>query len=622
MDRDRWGRIEDVFHRALAARDEERARLLGELCAGDADLRREVSLLLAGALDAGASIRGILAVEATTIAVDTSAPAVGRRLGPYRLRALLGEGGMGAVYLADRDDAQFAKQVAIKILPHAIGSPQAVARFRDERQILAALDHRNIVRLLDGGSTDDGLPYLVMEHIEGQPITAFARKHALSVRDRIQLVRDVCTAIQYAHQNLIIHRDVKPSNILVDKAGTPKLVDFGIAKLLAPLPSFEREARTRTGHTPFTPEYASPEQARGEAVSTATDVYSVGAVLYELVTDQPPFRAIGDLVETIRIICDVDPVRPSLAAPPERHREIAGDLDNIIFKALHKEPGRRYGTIEQLSDDLRRFLCGMPVNARVATLGYRARKFAGRHKAAVLATLFIMVALLAGTVISVRQARLAEDAATSALVAKTRAEIEKERAETETAHALAETARARNAEHRVQEQLEQIKVEAARRREAEDRVSDALNVSAESKDKLKLVLLRMGMEKQLVEQGARKAREAEARAEAETARARIAADRARSAESQVEAHLERLKAEEARRKEAETKREEAETKREEAERWVAEARREQLRAVAACEKKRSPEPGPEGTRRAEEALSATSPLTIRQIRQFYGIGEP
>ncbi len=603
MIQDRWHRIEEIFHRVLAAADADRGRLLDEACAGDPDLHREISSLLEGAPEAGASIRDVLAAEAESLATCARETAVGHRLGPYRLRALLGEGGMGAVYLAERDDAQFSKQVAIKILPHALGSPDAIARFRDERQILAALEHRNIVRLLDGGSTDDGLPYLVMEHIEGLPITAFARKHALSIRARVRLVRDVCAAIQYAHQNLIIHRDIKPSNILVDESGTPKLVEFGIAKMLTPRSSFEREARTRTGHAPFTPEYASPEQARGEAVSTATDVYSVGAMLYELVTDRPPHGTTSDLLESIRVICNVEPVRPSLAAPPEWRRELAGDLDNIILKALHKEPERRYGTIEQLFDDLGRFLDGRPVNARVATLGYRARKFAGRHKATVLTTTLVIIALVTSTVISLRQAARADAQARRAEVAAAIALAEKKRAEAETARAQTETDRARKAERQIQAQLEQLTAEKARREEAEHRASRQSEIVVVSKSETR--------------RESRKAREAEQRAETATARARTEADRAGKAERRVEVLFEQLTAEAARRKEAEKQRKAEVSRREEAEkqRKAEMARREEVERLLAIilTKVRRAEQESMETRQTAQAECTDEPLYIRQV---------
>jgi len=515
---ERWRRIEDLFERALAVPDAERARWLDDACGGDAELRHEVASLLASSADAGPSIRDVIGAEAGRVTTEVGAIAVGRRLGPYRLRALLGEGGMGAVYLADRDDAEFAKQVAIKVLPHALGSPHAIARFRDERQILAALDHRNIVRLLDGGRTDDELPYLVMEHIEGVPITAYARDRELAIRARIELVRDVCAALQYAHQNLIIHRDIKPSNILVDAAGTPKLLDFGIAKLVAPVSSFEREAKTRTGHAMFTPEYASPEQARGEAVTTATDVYSMGAVLYELVTGRPPHRVSGgSVLDSVRAICEVEPERPSVAAPPERRRELAGDLDNIILKALAKEPARRYASIEQLADDLQRFLDGLPVHARIATVGYRVRKFTGRNKAAVIAAALVAAALVAATVISIGQARRADDQARRADQAAAAANAEKTRALAEATRAQTEATRARTAELQVQTQLDQITAAQAGRQAAESRAQLKTDEAEMTREQLRDALGKAQQETRIAEEESSRAREAERRAEAAAA---------------------------------------------------------------------------------------------------------
>jgi eukaryotic-like serine/threonine-protein kinase len=318
MSAQRWQLIEALFERAIELPDAERDAFLADRCAEDPALGREVRELIATAQAPGRSLRAAVVAEAQALAGAGDAPQVGRRIGPFRLLELIGEGGMGAVYLARRDDAQFHHRVAIKILPHALGSPQAIARFRDERQILAALEHPNIVRLLDGGNTEDGLPYLVMEHIVGATITRYAQDHQLSVRARLALARRVCAGLQYAHQNLVVHRDIKPSNILVDADGTPKILDFGIAKMLAPDAGFEREARTRTGAAMFTPEYASPEQARGDAVSTATDVYSLGAVVYELVTGQPPHRTTGSALDSLRLICEVDPPRPSAAAPRPR----------------------------------------------------------------------------------------------------------------------------------------------------------------------------------------------------------------------------------------------------------------------------------------------------------------
>ena len=514
MDPARWQQIESVFEQALELPADTREAWLAEACTGDPALRDEVAALLASTEDAGAALRSAVASEARLLAADGVTAQVGRRIGPFRLVALLGEGGMGAVYLAERDDAQFAQRVAVKILAHAVGSPQAIARFRDERQIRAGLEHPHIVRLLDGGSTEDGLPYLAMEHIEGTAITRYARSHALSVRARVELIRGVCAALQYAHQNLVVHRDIKPSNILVDIGGVPKVLDFGIAKLLSPVAGFEREAHTRTGLAMFTPEYASPEQARGDAVSTATDVYSVGAVLYELVSEQPAHRTTGSALEILRVICEVDPPKPSAVAPAERRAELAVDLDNIILKALHKEPARRYASMAQLSDDLGRYLDGLPVLARTATMGYRARKFVRRNKAVVLATALVMATLVAATVVSLRQAQRADEQA--------------ERAEAEKAHALdaagrarVETERARTAEAKVQAQLDQLNAAQSARARAEADAREKGTQVELSRDQLQAALAKARQEKQLAEQESAKAHAAELRAQ-DAARAETA----------------------------------------------------------------------------------------------------
>jgi eukaryotic-like serine/threonine-protein kinase len=507
MDQARWQRIEGLFEQALELPEGERRGFVEAACGGDGELQREVSELLASAPTAEGSLRQPIAAAAQTLAADSVMAQVGRRIGAFRLVRLLGEGGMGAVYLGERDDEEFNQRVAVKLLSHAVSSPQAVARFRDERQILAALEHPNIVRLLDGGSTHDGLPYLVMEHIEGTTLTRYAGQRDLSVRARVMLVRQVCAALQYAHQNLVVHRDVKPSNILVDQEGTPKVLDFGIAKLLAPSAELALEARTRTGFAIFTPEYGSPEQARGEAVSTATDVYSTGAVLYELMTGRSPHRTTGSQLEAMRAICEVEPARPSACAPPDRRGELAGDLDNIILKALHKEPARRYASMEQLSGDLGRWLDGLPVQARTATFGYRARKFARRNKVLVAAAMMVTVALLAATGVSLRQASRADEQAA-------RAEVERGKALESARRASTEAERARSAEARVQAQLDELRAsqEARGKAEAEAR---AKGTEAElSREQLQVALEQARREKAVAEQESQRAREAEGRAQA------------------------------------------------------------------------------------------------------------
>jgi WD40 repeat protein len=391
MNVERWHRIEALFVEAMELPDAERASFVDNACADDAEIHGELKALLENDPACSTSLHASIATEVESLARDAAEAQLDSKIGPYRLIKLLGRGGMGAVYLAERDDAQFRQRVAIKMLSYGVGSPEATTRLRDERQILAALEHPNIVRLLDGGSTEDGLPYLVMEYIEGTSLTTYAEDHALSVRARVELIRRVCAALQYAHQNLVVHRDIKPGNVLVDAAGEPKILDFGIAKLLAPDVSFGRESRTLTGFPLFTPEYASPEQASGGAVSTMTDVYSVGAVLYELVTGRPPHSTTDNALENLRLICLVDPPRPSAAGPAARRRELAGDLDNIILKALHKESSRRYATMEQLADDLGRWLDGRPVAARPSTIAYRARKFIRRNKVLVIAASLVVV---------------------------------------------------------------------------------------------------------------------------------------------------------------------------------------------------------------------------------------
>ena len=509
MDKDRWHRIESLFDQALALADEERDPFLRRACADAPDLLGEVQALIASARDTGGTLRRAVAAEAGQLAPDPASAMVGRRIGRFRLVQLIGEGGMGTVYLAERETGEFAHSVAIKLLPRAMASPLAVARLRDERRILAALKHPGIVRLLDGGSTEDQQPYLVMEYVEGTAITTYARAHQLTVPACVALIRKVCTAMQYAHQNMVVHRDLKPGNILVDAEGEPKILDFGIAKLLAPIPGLDRESRTHTGSALFTPQYASPEQARGEDISTATDVYALGAVLYELVTGRPPHLATGSALDMLRTICERDPELPSAVAPPDHRRVLEGDLDNILLKALHKEPGRRYPSMEHFFEDLGRFLGGLPVSARTATLGYRARKFIRRHQAAVLAAGLMLTVLVSATAVSLWQARRADDEAELAQVARAHAVEAAERASQE-------ALRAREAEARVQRQLDQLQAEQTARAKAEAAARAKASEAELSREQLQLALDKAKIERMLAEEEALKAREAEARAQAAT----------------------------------------------------------------------------------------------------------
>jgi len=414
MDNERWQKIEEVFQTVAECEPAEREAYLTRACAGDEELRREVESLLAHEVF-DTFIQHPIKGAARSLSVVSEHDLIGSQLGPYRVTELVGQGGMGAVYAAVRDDELFKQKVAIKVVRRGMDSGFVLNRFQAERRILASLDHPNIARLVDGGSTADGRPYFVMEFIEGQPLNEYCAANYLSIADRIKLFRQVCGAVQYAHQKLIAHRDIKPSNILVNREGAPKLLDFGIAKLLDPAQMEGDPARTATMMRMMTPDYASPEQVRGLQISTATDIYSLGAVLYELLTGERPHRLSNYTpTEIERVICETEIVRPSEAAskadllPAKQQRQLTGDLDNIILMAMRKEPERRYQSAEQFSDDLRRHLEKLPVIARADTIRYRASKFVRRHKAGVAATAIVIVSLLGGLVATNYQARRAE----------------------------------------------------------------------------------------------------------------------------------------------------------------------------------------------------------------------
>ena len=433
MKPERWERLKELFVEAQSLDGVERERFLDGVSTDAPDLRAELESLLAAEQDAG---RFLEASAAEDLLRDLQTPApspLGRRFGPYRVISEIGRGGMGVVYRAARADDAFHKEVALKLLHTDLESDFFAERFRRERQILASLEHPNIARLLDGGADDSGRPYCVLELIDGEHIDVYCREHGLDVAARLELVRTACSAVALAHSRLVVHCDLKPANVLVTADGTLKLLDFGIAKLLAPEGGAPATAGTATGWW-MTPEYASPEQVRGEPVTTATDVYALGVMLYELLTGHKPYDlGARSPEEVVRAICEQEAVRPSLAvlrspsvgaaepmAPespaglPEANvrrlsRRLEGDLDTIVLRALAKDPMRRYHSVVDLSEDLRRHLGGLPIRARPDRFGYRARKFIGRHRAAVAATVLALASLCGGLVATVHQAHVARE---------------------------------------------------------------------------------------------------------------------------------------------------------------------------------------------------------------------
>jgi eukaryotic-like serine/threonine-protein kinase len=413
---ERWGRVKHLFDAAADLTPDERAVLLGRECNGDDALRLEVESLLESDGLTGEFIEEPIAEIPPDLfpeRLDTSF--VGRQFGAYQIIRELGRGGLGTVYLAARADDEYRKEVAIKLVRRGLDTDDILRRFRNERQILAQLDHPNIARLIDGGTTDEGLPYFVMEYVNGEPIGAYCDANILGTTERLNLFRKVCLAVTYAHQNLVIHRDLKPSNILIATDGEPKLLDFGIAKLLSQ--DEQALAQTITGQRVMTPEYASPEQVKGDKIMTTSDVYSLGVLLYELLTGQRPYRLKTRTAEEIaHAITDQEPERPSTAVANRDGKSkieirnskfLKGDLDNIVLMAMRKEPARRYSSVGQFSEDIRRHLEGLPVIARKDTLRYRSGKFIRRHKVGMVAVALIVLSLIGGIIATVSQAKRA-----------------------------------------------------------------------------------------------------------------------------------------------------------------------------------------------------------------------
>ncbi|HEV8148416.1 MAG TPA: protein kinase [Bryobacteraceae bacterium] len=428
MTPERWAQIRRIFEAAVERPARKRNAWVERACGDDAELHREVIALLASHDGAGAFLEQPAAevnrvlISSTSVSVSSPIESVeypgGFQVGGYQLQKCIARGGMGSVWLATRPGADPAERFAIKMVKRGMDTREILRRFRTERQVLASLDHPNIARLLDAGSTPEGLPYLVMEFVEGKRIDHYCESKKSSITERLTLFRQVCLAVQYAHQKLVVHRDLKPGNILVTPEGVPKLLDFGIAKLLAG-PAESDATETRPEWRAMTIEYASPEQVRGDPVTTSTDVYSLGVTLFRLLTAKLPYGSGLHGSDAWRqAVCEREPLRASAvilvdsqtavpdatqkleAATESRERarrrlrkKLAGDLDSILLMALRKEPERRYASVEQFSEDLRRYLEGRPVMARGGAYGYRIGKFLRRHVAGVVIATLLVVAL-------------------------------------------------------------------------------------------------------------------------------------------------------------------------------------------------------------------------------------
>ena len=396
MKTDRWNLIEEIFQGALERPLSERHDFVVRACGDDSELRSEIESLLANDQDADAALDSLVADDLRRLIDGAPDSEIGLRLGPYRLVRELGSGGMGVVYLGVRSDDHYFQVVAIKLIRKGLETPGLLQRFRAERQILASLSHPNIGTILDGGETPDGRPFIVMEYVEGSPITQACESRSQSIRQRVELFRTVCSAVYYAHQELVIHRDIKPSNVLVTPGGVVKLIDFGVSKPVQPESMPVNFPKTQDGQRLLTPDYASPEQLLGKEVTTATDIYSLGVVLFELLTGSRPY-SLGEVSSAAaeRIVCEEQVPKPSSVQglPEQTRRELRGDLDTIVLTAMEKDPSRRYQSALDLEEDLSRFLQGKPILARKPTPIYRLGKFIERHRPAALMAVALIVSL-------------------------------------------------------------------------------------------------------------------------------------------------------------------------------------------------------------------------------------
>ncbi len=439
---DQWALAKEIAVEAMTMNAPERVAFLDKTCGGARELRVIVDAFLGNEEDMVGFLQSPRSATVDAICAQFAHPyMIGQRVGNYRLTELIDTGGTGAVYRGNRTDEEYEKTVAVKLLYREFSTGLMLRRFQRERRALAKFEHPFIARLLDGGTTEDGIPYFAMEYVEGEPIDQHCDKLCLSINARLRIFRRVCEAVHYAHQNLVIHRDLKPSNILVTHDGIPKLLDFGIAKLMSSMELDNRE-RTSTLMHALTTRYASPEQIQGGVITTATDVFSLGVVLYELLTGHPIHSFVGrPHYEQAKMICERDPIPPSErvvldemssaaadvqsasnparlapmrgSKPHQLRRRLRGDLDNIVCKALQRDPSRRYASVQEFSDDIERFLLNRPVIARKDTLAYRASRFARRNKLGVIGSAVLILALVTGiigTSYGMRKARIAANA--------------------------------------------------------------------------------------------------------------------------------------------------------------------------------------------------------------------